>query len=268
MPPIACRGTIAVERIPVTRSRQVTRFLLPALAGLLCAAGTARAQDPAKSLGYYVQNGFRDISTTVAVISKNDRELDKIGAGYVDAYSLSRQTIQAKEPDRFRLEGRKGVFTIRYITSGSRKATQAPSLGIKKVADISKDPARGDNVSDIGLVSQSWADRVQNRWLRTEQRDGKTLQVFQFWYREDPKYRHTIWLDPSTRTMVEHVYHHRGRRQQGFKKRVVYSEPKQINGIWVPTRMTLFNGDNKQAGVIRYDAIKVNSGLPDSLFAF
>ena len=46
------------------------------------------------------------------------------------------------------------------------------------------------------------------------------------------------------------------------------STVKQIGGIWVPTRVTMYNQDNQEAAVMQYDRIKVNSGLPDRLFEF
>ena len=166
-----------------------------------------------------------------------------------------------------RFEGKQGVFTIRYVTNGNRKLTEVPTLRIHKVDDISTEPAKGDTISDLGIVSSSWAKRVESRWLRSEARGGKTLQVFEFWYNEDPRARHTIWLDPSTKTIVEHVAHHRNRNKPGFRKRLVYSEVKQIEGVWVPSRVAMFNGENKLAGEMRYSSIKVNENLQDKMFA-
>ena len=242
-----------------------TRSALAALAGALCLGATpAWAQ---KTLDFYAQPALTDLSTSVSIVSKNDRELEKIGKGYVDAYRLDKQQIWCKEPGRMRFEGKQGVFTIRYVTNGNQKLTEVPTLRIHKVDDISKEPAKGDTISDLGLVSTAWAKRVESRWLRAEDRGGKNLQVFEFWYNEDPRARHTLWLDPSTKTIVEHVAHHRNRNKPGFRKRLVYSEVKQIEGVWVPARVAMYNGENKLAGEMRYNSIKVNENLQDKMFA-
>jgi outer membrane lipoprotein-sorting protein len=243
------------------------RVLAPAvLAALfLCAARPARAQ---KALSDYVQANLKDLSASVDVVSKNDAELEKIGKGYVDAYRLGKQEIWSKEPSRMRFQGKQGVFVIRYVTNGGRKLTEVPTLRIHKVEDISTEPGKADSISDLGIVTTAWAERVESRWLRTENRDGKALQVFEVWYKEDPHARHTLWLDPTTKTIVEHIHHYRVRNKPGFRKRLVYSDLKQVNGVWVPTKVSMYNTDDKLAGVLRYDGIKVNTGLADSLFNF
>jgi hypothetical protein len=241
------------------------RLLTPCLAGaLLFGAAPASAQ---KTLDAYAQPSLKDVSASVDVVSKNDRELGKIGKGYVDAYKLTEQVIQYKEPGRVRFQGKRGLFTIRYITNGGSKLTEVPTLRIRKKADISKEPAKGDSINDLGVLTPSWAARVQDRWLRTETREGKTLQVFEYWYKEDPRYRHTLWIDPETRTIAEHVAHHRNPKRPGFKKRFVYGDVKQVNGVWLPTKVMLYNGENNLAATMRYESIKVNAGLKDSLFS-
>src|SRR5688572_22686491 len=228
-----------------------------AAAACLVALG-ARPALAQKKLSDYAQPNLRDISASIKVLSHNNRELAKIGKGYVDAYKLGSQEIWAKEPGCVRFQGRKGILTIRYVTNGNRKLTEVAHLRIRKVDDISKEPSKGDSISDIGVVTQAWVDRVEDRWLRTETRDGKPLQVFEFWYKEDPRYRHTIWMDPATKTMVEHVSHHRSKKRTGFKKKLTYGDSKQINGVWLPTLVSIYNEENKLAGQMRYDRIQVN----------
>lgn len=247
--------------------RNAVRVVVPAvLAALfLCGARPARAQ---KALTDYVQGNLKDLTASVDVVSKNDAELEKIGKGYVDAYRLGKQEIWAKEPNRMRFQGKQGVFVIRYVTNAGRKLTEVPTLRIHKVEDITAEPGKADSISDLGVITTGWEQRVESRWLRTETKDGKTLQVFEVWYKEDPRARHTLWLDPATKTIVEHVAHHRARNKPGFRKRLVYSDIKQINGVSIPTKVSMYNTDDKLAGVLRYEGIKVNTGLADSLFNF
>jgi len=243
-----------------------SRYLLSALVGaaVLCGANPALAQ---KELSDYVQPGLKDLSATVAVVSKNDRELEKIGKSYVQAYGVGKQDLAAKEPGRLRYEARQGLLTFRSVTNGSRKLTEVGMLRVRKVEDLSGKPGKGDTLLDVGLITPSWLEKVDSRWLRTETRDGKALEVFEYTYKGDPDAPRTLWLDPATRTVVESVQHNRSEKP-GFKKRIVYTDLKQVNGVWLPTRATMYNTENKVAGVLRYDNIMVNSGLPDNLFTF
>jgi hypothetical protein len=251
----------------VRLTRLAGRAALAALgaAAWISSAAPAHAQ---KELKAYVQPALRDVSVRAEVLSKSDPELEKLGKGFVDAYRLSGQEVICKEPNRVRFQGKNGAFIIRYVTNGTRKLTEVPTLRIHSVDDISKEPAKGDSVSDLGLITAAWVDRVEDRWLRSESRDGKELQVFEFWYKEDPKYRHTIWVDPGTKTIVEHIAHHRNPNKPGFKKRFVYSEAKQFSGVWVPTKATLYNPENKAAASMKYDDIRVNTSPADKLFDF
>ncbi|MBM3460127.1 MAG: hypothetical protein FJX77_16530, partial [Armatimonadetes bacterium] len=188
-----------------------------------------------KSLEALAQPGIQDLTASVAVLSKNDRELAKIGKGFVDAYRLDKQEMWAKEPGKFLFQGKQGIFTIRYVTNGGRKLTEVATLRIRKVEDVSKEPGKADSLADLGLITTSFAEQIEASWLRSEARDGKTLQVFQYWFPEDPRSKHTIWVDPATRTMVEHIAHHRNPNRPGFKKKFVFREPKQYGAIWAPT---------------------------------
>jgi len=241
--------------------------MVPVLAvGLTLLAGSAAHAQ--KSLDDYTQPALKDLSASVGVLSHNDRELRKIGKGYSDAYKLGQQEVQCREPSQVRFQGKKGLFTIRYITNGNRKLTEVPTLRIRKVDDISKEPGKGDSISDLGVITPAFADRVEAKWLRSETRDGATLQVFEFWYKEDPRRRHTVSMDPATKTIVEHIDHHRSKKKPGFRKRLLFSQPKQVNGVWVPTRAALYNGENKLSAEVKYESIKVNTGLAEKLFKF
>jgi hypothetical protein len=235
------------------------------LALSLFAAAPAHAQ---KSLDYYCQPELKDVRAGIEVASKNERELRKIGKGYVDAYKLGSQVIMCKEPHRVRFQGKSGLLDVSNVTNGSRKLFEVPFLHIRKVEDLSKEPGKADSIIRLGVITSSFLSRVQSRWLRTEERGGKAVQVFEFWFPEDPRFKNEIWVDPSTKTIVEHIAHHRNPQAPGFKKRFVYAEPRKVNGVWLPTQVSLYNGENRLAAVMRYNGVQVNTGLQDRLFTF
>ena len=235
---------------------------LAALAGL----STAKPAQAQKSIDAFIQKGLKDLTAELEVVSKNDAELRKIGKGYADAYSVQKKSFWYKEPGKVRFEGKKGLITIRMITNGDRKMTQMSFPPIKDIDDLKKDPGKADSISDIGILTPDWLPDHDYVWVSTEKRDGKSLEHFQYWDKRDPRYKHSIWIDPSTKTIVEHIAHHRAKRLKGFKKRFVFSNVKQISGVWIPTEVTVYSPTNKAAGTMRYNSIKINTGVADSLF--
>lgn len=249
------------SRLPGSRILAVVTVLL---AGLALLAPGVQAANP--TLDAYAQSTLKDLAASIDVLSKNDQELDKMGKGFRDAYTLTSQEISFKEPGLGRFEGKKGVLTVRRVTTLRQQLFEVPLLRVRKVEDISTKPGKADSVADLGLITPAWADGVESKWLRAEQRDGKMLQGFDVWSKSDPQSRHTLWIDPVTKTVVEHIHFHRNPGKTGFRKRLVYSEVKQVNGVWVPTRVSLYNSENKLAAVMRYERVRVNTGLSDSLF--
>lgn len=239
-------------------------LLIPVLAAAAAASVPALAQQ--KSLDAYAQPALKDVTASVKVLSHNNGELNKIGKGYADAYKLTGQQIWCKEPNKVRFQGHEGILHVRYVTNGIRRLMEVDTLHIRKMEDVVKEPNKAESIADLGVITPDWVDRVESRWVRAENRGGKTLQVFDYWYKGDPRAIHTIWIDPATKTIVERLSHHRNKNKPGFKKRLVYSEPHEINGVWLPSVVTIFNGEEKQAAQMRYDAVKVNSGIPDSMF--
>jgi hypothetical protein len=235
----------------------------------MLAAGVGLCARPAlaqKELSDYAQPALKDLTASVKLLSHNNRELSKMGKGFAELYKLESREIWCKEPSCVRVQGKKGIMTLRSITNGDRRKVEVPTMRIRKVENVKDEPGKADSISDLGVITPAWLRTVQSRWLRTETRDGKPHHVFEFWHPEDSKAKHTIVLDPATKTVVEHIAHHRAQRKKGFKRRVVYSEPKQVNGVWIPTRAAAYSPDNKLAGEVRYDKIQINTGLPDSLF--
>lgn len=240
------------------------------MSGALVFADSPEAPSPPETrLETYAQPRLQDLSAQIAILSKQDDELRKIGKDYVEAYRLTSQEIECKEPDRVRFQGKRGILTVRAITNGNRRlfeATGIPLLKHRKVEDISQKPGKADTISDLGVVTPGWLARVQSEWVRAEEREGKTLQVFRWWYQADPGFRHTIWVDPASRTVVEHVYHHRDVKAPSFRKKLAYSDVLEAEGVRIPTRVTIYNGEEREAAVMRYEKVRVNTGLPDKLF--
>jgi hypothetical protein len=221
-----------------------------------------RAQE---ALSKYAQPALRDFSVTGSIVQKNDAELRKIDNSFVQAYRFRESLIQYKEPMKLRIDSKAGLLTVRYVINGNRKSTQVPGLRINKVKDITGRPGEQQSMLDSGILTPGFlADGVASRFVGMQTLDGRKVPVFEFWYTDERNSRHHfVWIDPAKRFVLRHDVHH---RSGGLKMRFVFQQPKQIAGIWVPTRVGLYNAENRLAAITRYDKIKVNTGLSESLF--
>lgn len=232
-----------------------------ALAGL---TGLPPAWSAPPSLADFAQPALRDVTTSAKVLSKDERALKKIGKGFAEAYTLSNQQVVYREPMQVRFTGKKGLLTVRDITNGNRHLMEIRPIH-RRVDDLTKDPGKGHSITDLGVMTPSWVSSVEAQWLRSEVREGKSLHVFEYHPKSRPRARRTIWVDPETRVLVEQVTH---QGKQGIKKRTVYSEPRQFNGVWLPTVATIYNGEGQLAGKMRYENVQVNTGVSEGLFKF
>lgn len=241
------------------------RLVLCVAVALMSAASAVPPTFAARTLASFAQPELKDLQVEIVVVSKNTRELAKMGKGYVDAYSkLKDQEVSFKEPNMVRFQAKHGIAGLTRITNGNKQLFSY--LIHRKVSDITAEPGKADAIIDVGVITPGWENLVESEFLRTEQRAGKELHVFQVYFKADRKARHTLWLDPATRTVAEHIAHHRGKRKQGFKKRFVYEDVKRFGAVYLPTKATLYSSDNQPAAVMRYDNVRVNTGVSASRF--
>jgi outer membrane lipoprotein-sorting protein len=250
-------------RIPL--SARSIPFCLVLVIGTLPLA--ARGAETQETLDRYAQPALQDLSATAVVAQKSDPALKQIGDGFEKGYRIGRSSLKLKEPGKVRVEGKYSFFSVVYVINGDKKLTSVPTLHIHKVKNIATRPGERQTSLDIGFFTPSLLPQLSSQFVRYETRGGKRLAVFDLWFKAEPGGRkHTVWIDPATRTIVERqVFHRRG----GLKMRYLYQNPtRYAEGVWLPTRVDLYNAAGQQAAVTRYDDVRVNAGLSDSLFQF
>jgi hypothetical protein len=249
-------GTATVRRRSSALGGAVAALLAVSL------AGSARAEE---ALGKYAQPALRDFAATATLVQKNDAELRKIDNSFVQAYRFKESLIQYKEPMKLRIDSKAGLLSVRYVINGKRKATQVPGLRINKVKDITGRPGEEQGMLDSGIITPGFlADGVASRFLGQQTLDGRKVPAFEFWYTDEPNSRHHfVWMDPAKRFILRHDVHH---RSGGLKMRFIFQQPTRVAGIWVPTRVGVYNAENRLGAITRYGSIKVNTGLSESLF--
>jgi hypothetical protein len=234
-------------------------------AALLASIILASSAQAEPSLRDYAQPALRDFQATGTVLAKNDAELKKIDNSLVQGYRFRESLLQYKEPLKLRVDSKAGLLSVRYVINGKRKATQVPGLRINKVKDITGRPGEEQSMLDSGIITPGFlADAVASRFVGQQKLDGRQVPVFEFWYTDEPHSRHHfVWMDPAKRIILRHDVHH---RSGGLKMRFVHKQPTQVSGVWVPTRLELYNAQGRLAAVTRYAQVKVNTGLSESLF--
>ncbi|GIV21129.1 MAG: hypothetical protein KatS3mg023_2880 [Armatimonadota bacterium] len=228
----------------------------------LCASfAMAQSQD----INDYVQTRLHDLRATVRQQTANQRELEKINKDFANSYRIKQMTARYKEPSKMRLESKVGVVNVVYIINGNQKHVSAGP--IKNTDDISNAPGKRQSLMDFGILTPSFMKLVNAKFLRYDHEDGVRYPVFELtWANSDDTSKHIVWMDGKTRTVVKRQWYN----QQGKLMAVFYykNPVEAAPGIWVPTRVEVYNAEGKLGGVTTYVDLHVNEGLPDSLFRF
>lgn len=236
-----------------------------ACAGLLIMACTAGANVPTDIRAYVCAN-LDDFTATGVVVSSNQRELEKINKDLGFLYRFNRVTMRYKEPNKVRIEGTVEGTRGVYIVNGTIQIVSVPKLRLNTRRDFGNSPGKRKSLADMGLISEWYLTYTNFRFLRAGTVDGTPVGIFEMTYkdRDEDTSRHIFYIDPVTKVVRKRDSY----RQDGsFQAVYYYRDVREVApGIWFPTRIEVQNADRKIAGVTRYENIRVNTGLPDSLF--
>lgn len=229
---------------------------------LATAALAATYQTP--TIDQFVQTKLDDATFKAKVVKADQRELMKVNEDFGQSYRFDTTTIRFKEPFRLRLEANVDDTTVLYILNGTTQTIRVPRIKLNQKVDLSKSPGRRQTPLDFGVITPSL---IPNLYVATYVRKDRTSgeQVFDLNYAPQwkDKNRHRVWIDPEKKYITKREwYNRRGNQIATF----YYEEPELQNGVWLPTRLTVKNMDNKVAGITSYTELKVNTGLADSLF--
>jgi outer membrane lipoprotein-sorting protein len=230
----------------------------------LAAAGLALAAMPAAQAAPDIRAltsaNIKTLSASSEIVAENQGELKKIDGDIALAYRLHRGSLVYQQPGRLRIEATiPHLATGYYVINGTKKLTVAPF--VHKVQDTAGAPGKRQTLLDFGLVPPELLADYNVTFLRRE----KGLLC----YRVQPKqagetYYDLIWVDPRTHiTAQRYNYDRHGK----FVKWILYKNPVQVApGIYVPTRVELYNTQNRLAGATVYQNIRVNQPVSESLF--
>lgn len=241
---------------PCEYSEQMTVTVLSLLACLSPLVSEPRIED-------YVQSGLKDASFVAKVIRADQRELKKINEDFGRSYRFNSTHIMVMEPFKLRIETTIEDSKVTYILNGVKQEYRAKGLSVP-VQNLSHAPGRRQTMLDFGLLTPSLFETLFNAvFVRVDRTTGDLVFDVSYKDKDDDVSHHRIWVDKKKRIVTKREWYNQANRQIAT---FYYENPVNIEGIWIPTRLTVKNVEDKVAGVTGYDAIKVNSGLSSSLF--
>lgn len=191
----------------------------------------------------------------------NYDELKKIGGAFATTYRVPRYDVFYKWPNRARFEARILGASAVMVYNGDRKMFRIPLR--TEVKDVHGQPGQKQSLMDMGLFARDWLTTdYQANFLR---REGGLI-VYKLSQRNTDNRSHEIvWVNPKT-AITERRLSYNG--DNVLQKEVRYVRPREIAaGIFVASRIEIYNQFGKLGAVQDIEEVTVNAGLGDDLFA-
>ncbi len=234
------------------------RSALPILAAFaFLPAAYAQA---APSINSLTSANIKTLQASSEIVTENQGELKKIDGDIALAYRLHRGSLVYEQPGKLRIDASIPHFISGYyVVNGSKKLTVAPF--VHKVQDTTGAPGKRQTLMDFGLIPPELLTDYNATFLRRE----SGLLVFQIQPKQAGETeKDIVWIDPQTHITTQRYNYGRDGK---LTKILRYINPVQAApGIYVPTRVELYNTQNKLAGATVYQNIKVNQPVSESLF--
>ncbi len=232
------------------------------LAALAALAVTAQGQ----SIDSYVQKNFEDANFTARVKFANQKELSKINKDFGQSYRFSSVEFKVKEPFKVRADANVEDTKVLYITNGTKQLIRIPRIKVNSHQDLSKSPGRRQTLLDFGVLTPSlFDDFFVAKFVRMDRATGDAVFDLTYVPALDDTTRHRIWVDPQKKYVTRREWY----SQRGGKQLATfyYTDPVNAGGVWMPSHVSVKNVEGVLAGETYYDGLKINSGIPDSLFS-
>ena len=226
-------------------------------AALVLSAASAQAAPTIQSL---TSSALKTLSASSEIVTENQDVLKTIDGDIALAYRLHRGALTYEQPGKLRIEASiPHLLTGYYVINGNQKLTVAPF--VHKVQDTTGAPGKRQTLLDFGLVPPELLTDYNATFLR---REGGLL-CFQLQPKQTGEtQKDLVWIDPKTHITTQRYNYGRDGK---LTKILRYLNPVQAApDIYVPTRVELYNTQNKLAGATVYQNIRVNQPVSDSLF--
>ena len=203
---------------------------------------------------------IKTLQATSEIVTENQDQLKTIDGDIALAYRLHRGALTYEQPGKLRIDASIPHFISGYyIINGNQKLTVAPF--VHKVQDTTGAPGKRQTLMDFGFIPPELLTDYTATFLRRE----NNLLVFQIQPKQAGETeKDIVWIDPKTHITVQRYNYGRDGK---LTKILRYLSPLQVApGIYVPTRVELYNPQDKLAGATVYQNIRVNQPVSESLF--
>ena len=235
---------------------RLSKYLAVAALALTLAPSAQAAPD----INALTSSNVKTLQASTEIVTENQDELKKISGDISLAYRLHRGAMIYEQPGKLRIEATiPHLATGYYVINGNEKLTVGPFYHKKQ--DTTGAPGKRQTLLDFGLVPPELLTDYSATFLRSE----NGLLCFQIQPKQAGETeKDLVWIDPKTHiTAQRYNYDRQGKLVKWF----LYKNPVLVApGIWVPTRVELYNTQNKLAGATVYQNVRVNQPVSDSLF--
>lgn len=213
------------------------------------------------------QADLKDATFNARAVSANQAELRKINKDFAQSYRLMGNSglVRLKDPMKLRIDGKEDDTVVQFILNGGKRLVRVPRSGLSIPTDVSKRPGQRQTWLDFGVLSPAlFKDLFQAKFVRNDRQTSEPVFDLTYFPNLDDDSRNRIWVDPKKGITTKREWYSQldGRLMATF----LYEAPRQVNGVWFPSKVTVKNADNKVAGVMQYENLKINAGIADDLF--
>lgn len=259
---------LSMRKIPSLRNRCAAAGVLAAVlfSGAAFAAPSANgpgasAEAELKQKLQAATQGFKDLTLSVRITYQNQAELEKIGQDFGLAYKFSNSTLEFKSPDKFKMTARAGLMNVTYLVTGTIKRVKAGF--INKTEDISGKPHKRQSALDVGLLDTTVWKLFKVESVTKTRDDDRPVYLMILSRSNAPAKKIRLYVDASQlRLMKRENFEADG----SLIARYLYKKHRAFDGIPLPMEISVYSRDGKLAGTSEYTSVKMNSGIPDSVF--
>lgn len=225
--------------------------------------GAPQSQD----IRNYVQTGFRDAQFTVRTGQHSIPELTKINRDFAQSYRFRTAQVWLEEPFKLRMVSEVEDSQIIFIMNGTRKTYRIPRSNISHSEDVARAPGKRQTAFDFGILTPALiSDLFDATFVRMDRATGAAVFDLRFKPSMRDSSRHRVWIDPERKFIVRREWYGQNRVQNRLMATFFYEEPKKFGDFWMNTRVSVNNADNKRAGTLTYENVRVNQGVDNALF--
>lgn len=208
---------------------------------------------------------IKDLTTTLVVKQDetNRDELSKIGGAFATTYSFQRMNVNYQYPNKARFEGKSSIGSALLIYNGDDKMFKVPIPFVgKRTENVHGQPGQKQSLLDLGIFARDW---LTTDWAPHFIARVNGLDEYRLSQRFSTNGSHEmVYVNPKTYIIARRISYNGDNK---LLKELRFVNPTEIKpGIWVPTRIEIYNQYGKLGAVQTLEGTRVNAGVDPTLF--